>query len=114
MAKLLATALGCASILALASCQTQDTTTAATATPATPAVAAAPAPAPQAPQPVAAVAGAHPGEGVYKASCAACHDNTETTRAPSRDNLKAMSFQLVNYSLTQGKRRFQPSSARRS
>jgi polyvinyl alcohol dehydrogenase (cytochrome) len=104
MTKLLAAALGCASVLALASCQTQDTTAAAPAASAPPAAAAAPAtPAPPAaPQPVAATS-AHPGEAVYKATCAACHDNTETTRAPSRDNLKAMSFQLVNYSLTQGK-----------
>jgi polyvinyl alcohol dehydrogenase (cytochrome) len=104
MAKLLAAALGCASILALASCQTQaaDTTAAAPAPSPAPAAAAAAPAAPPTAQPVAATS-AHPGEAVYKASCAACHDNTETTRAPSRDNLKAMSFQLVNYSLTQGK-----------
>ena len=58
--------------------------------------------APPAPTPVA-VPAIHPGEAVYKANCAACHDNTETTRAPSRDNLKGMSFQFVNYALTQGK-----------
>ena len=46
---------------------------------------------------------AHPGEAVYKTTCAACHDNAEATRAPSRDNLKGMSFQFVNYALTQGK-----------
>jgi polyvinyl alcohol dehydrogenase (cytochrome) len=105
MSKLLAAALSCASLLALASCQTQTDTTAPV--PAPPAVAnitpqpPAPTPVP-APQPVSATS-AHPGEAVYKQSCATCHDNTETTRAPSRDNLKAMSFQLVNYALTQGK-----------
>jgi polyvinyl alcohol dehydrogenase (cytochrome) len=100
----LAAALGCASILALMSCQTPEP--AAPAAPATPvAQAAAPAPPvakPPAPTPVA-VPAVHPGELVYKASCAACHDNTETTRAPSRDNLKGMSFQYVNYALTEGK-----------
>ncbi len=104
MSKLLAAALGCASILALASCQTQaaDTAAVASAPSPAPAVAVPPPAASPVPQPVAAT-GAHPGEAVYKASCATCHDNTEVTRAPSRDNLKAMSFQLVNYSLTQGK-----------
>ena len=102
MSKLFAAALGCASILALASCQTQDTTAAgpaasaaAVAPPETPAPAAAP-------QQVAAT-GVHPGEAVYKQACATCHDNPEATRSPSRDNLKGMSFQFVNYALTQGK-----------
>ena len=45
----------------------------------------------------------HPGEAVYKQSCAACHDNAEAMRAPSRENLKGMSFQFVNYALTNGK-----------
>ncbi len=98
----LAAALGCASILALISCQTPEP--AAPAAPATPVAQVAPPALPVATQPTpVAVPATHPGELVYKASCAACHDNTETTRAPSRDNLKAMSFQLVNYALTQGK-----------
>lgn len=98
-----AAALGCASVFALMSCATPEA-----AAPAAPVAQAAPPvtapPAPVAP-PVTQVAAtsAHPGEAVYKQSCAACHDNTETTRAPSRENLKAMSFQLVNYALTQGK-----------
>jgi polyvinyl alcohol dehydrogenase (cytochrome) len=104
----------------MASCQTQsaDTTTAsapaapptatADARPSTPVTAAPPAGSttfPNSPRPetVAATTGAHPGEAVYKQACAACHDNSEATRAPSRDNLKAMSFQFVNYALTQGK-----------
>jgi len=110
MSRLMAAALGCASLLAMASCQTQaaDTTTAtvpaatADARPSAPVTAALPASAPQ-PQPVAATGAVHPGEAVYKQSCASCHDNSEATRAPSRDNLKAMSFQFVNYSLTNGK-----------
>lgn len=102
----LAAALGCASMLALMSCQTPEPA-APPAAPAKPVAQAAP-PAPVAPPVVAPPAPtpvvlAHPGEAIYKASCAACHDNTETTRAPSRDNLKGMSFQFVNYALTQGK-----------
>lgn len=84
------------SLLAIASCQTPaPDTSAAEAPPAE----AAPASAPQ----LAAADGVHPGEAVYKQACAACHDNSEATRSPSRDNLKEMSFQFVNYSLTQGK-----------
>jgi polyvinyl alcohol dehydrogenase (cytochrome) len=101
MAKILAAALGCVSLLAIASCQTQEpakpATAAALATPA------APAQSPNTPQPVAASSGPHPGEAIYKQSCATCHDNPEATRSPSRDNLKGMSFQFVNYALTQGK-----------
>jgi polyvinyl alcohol dehydrogenase (cytochrome) len=89
MKKILAAALGYASLLALASCQTQaDTATAADE--------------PQDAQ-VALVDGVHPGEIVYKQTCATCHDQPEATRSPSRDNMKGMSFQFVNYALTQGK-----------
>ncbi len=106
--KRLTAALGCASILALAACQTpngETTTTPAAPTASVPAaaVAAAPPAASGTPQIVAATAGPHPGEAVYKQSCATCHDNAEATRSPSRDNLKGMSFQFVNYALTQGK-----------
>ena len=55
-----------------------------------------------APQEIPAHAG-RSGEEVYKQACAACHDNAEATRSPSRDNLKGMSFQFVNYALTNGK-----------
>src|SRR5690349_12803158 len=104
MARFVLAALGCASMLALASCQTQtpDTPAAPAAPPAPAPVAAPAAPPAPAPQPIAA-SSTHPGEAVDKASCATCHDNPDTTRAPSRDNLKAMSFQFVNYALTQGK-----------
>ena len=97
-------AMGCVSLIALMSCTTPEAPVAPMAPVAqvAPVVPAPPIVAPPAPTPVAAPA-LHPGEAVYKASCAACHDNTEATRAPSRDNLKGMSFQFVNYALTQGK-----------
>ena len=92
--------VGCVSMLALMSCATPEPVA-----PVAPAAPAAPvaAPAPPAPTPVAAAPAVHPGEAVYKQSCAMCHDNPEATRAPSRDNLKGMSFQFVNYALTNGK-----------
>ena len=58
------------------------------------------------PQQIAAVA-AHPGEGVYKQYCAACHDNPEGTRAPAKDTLKQMGLQFISYALTQGKMKAQ-------
>lgn len=99
MTKTMLAALGCASALALMSCQTPEAV--APAAPAVPVAAAPPVTVPAA-VPVVAT-GVHPGEAVYKQSCAACHDNPEATKAPPRDNLKAMSFQFVNYSLTNGK-----------
>jgi len=86
------------SMIALLSCTTPDT-----AGPAAPVAETAVAQAPPAPVPIAAAPAVHPGEAVYNQSCAACHDNPEATRSPSRDNLKGMSFQFVNYALTQGK-----------
>ncbi|MDP3740245.1 MAG: PQQ-binding-like beta-propeller repeat protein [Hyphomonadaceae bacterium] len=112
MTRLQAAALGCVSLLVLASCQTPESTepatpvaaaTSALAAPAAPPVSPSTSPNTPTPQPVASATGPHPGEAVYKASCATCHDNPEATRSPSRDNLKGMSFQFVNYSLTQGK-----------
>ncbi len=97
----LAAALGCASMIALMSCATPETTT-PVADVAPVAVAPAP-PAAPAPTQVAAGPGVHPGEVVYKQTCAVCHDNAEATRSPTRDNMKAMSFQFVNYALTNGK-----------
>ncbi|HVY87607.1 MAG TPA: c-type cytochrome, partial [Hyphomonadaceae bacterium] len=102
---LLVTALGCASMLVLASCQTPAP--AEPAKPSAPVVAQAPAtvqppqrPTP-APQPVSASDAS--GEALYQGNCAQCHDHTDQTRAPARDALKAMSFQFVNYTLTSGK-----------
>ncbi len=88
------------SLLAVASCQTPTEPGAAA-----PAVAqvAAPAATPSAPVQQVAATGVHPGEAVYKQACATCHDNAEATRSPTRENLKGMSFQFVNYALTQGK-----------
>jgi polyvinyl alcohol dehydrogenase (cytochrome) len=59
-----------------------------------------------APQPVAATP-AHPGEAVYKQNCAACHDNPAGTRAPTKDTLKEMSLQFLNFALTEGKMKAQ-------
>ena len=59
-----------------------------------------------APQPVAATA-VHPGETVYKTYCAACHDNPAGTRAPTKDTLKEMSLQFLNFALTEGKMKAQ-------
>ncbi|MEZ6029581.1 MAG: PQQ-binding-like beta-propeller repeat protein [Hyphomonadaceae bacterium] len=101
MAKHMLAAMAAASAIALASCTTPEAMT--DATPATDAPAAVQvAPAPPATQTAAADA-VHPGEMIYKQTCAACHDNPEATRSPSRDNLKGMSFQFVNYALTSGK-----------
>ena len=107
MTKLLRASQICAVTLALASCQGTPPVEAAK-TPAPPAQAVAP-PAPvtpPAPQPVAATT-AHPGEAVYKQSCAACHDNPAGTRAPTKDTLKQMGVQFITYSLTNGKMKAQ-------
>lgn len=45
----------------------------------------------------------HPGQAIYRLQCAACHDNPETSRSPSKANLEAMSYQTLNFALTQGK-----------
>ena len=45
----------------------------------------------------------HAGQAVYRTFCAACHDNPEQTRAPSKANLEAMSYQTLEFALTQGK-----------
>jgi polyvinyl alcohol dehydrogenase (cytochrome) len=92
---LLGGAICCVSILALMSCATPEA--APPEAPMAPVAQVAP------PAPPVAMAAVHPGEAVYKQSCAACHDNPEATRSPSRDNLKGMSFQFVNYALTNGK-----------
>lgn len=45
----------------------------------------------------------HPGAAIYRMRCAACHENPEETKAPSRTTLSAMSYQVLSFSLTQGK-----------
>lgn len=57
-----------------------------------------------------AVDGAHAGEAVYQQYCAACHDQPEATRSPAKDTLEAMSFQFLNYALTEGKMKVQGAS----
>ncbi len=43
----------------------------------------------------------HPGEAVYKASCASCHDNAELTKAPTLESLARLnSGQIVNTLIT--------------
>jgi polyvinyl alcohol dehydrogenase (cytochrome) len=64
-----------------------------------------PPPAP-APQPVAAkppTASEIAGEALYQKNCASCHDHSAETRAPSKEQLRAMSLQFLNYTLTAGK-----------
>jgi polyvinyl alcohol dehydrogenase (cytochrome) len=43
------------------------------------------------------------GEAIYQSHCAMCHDHSDTTRAPSRDNLAAMRPQAIQFALTEGK-----------
>src|SRR5690606_31914814 len=46
-------------------------------------------------------AGPHPGEAVYQQSCAACHDNSEATKAPAREVMARMSpGQITNALIT--------------
>jgi polyvinyl alcohol dehydrogenase (cytochrome) len=45
----------------------------------------------------------HPGQAVYRLRCAACHDNPEATKSPSVAALSGMSFQTLEYAMTQGK-----------
>jgi len=52
----------------------------------------------------------HEGQAVYRQFCAACHDNPEQTRSPSKANLEAMSYQTLEFSLTQGKMQAQGAS----
>jgi len=49
----------------------------------------------------------HPGQPVYRANCATCHDNPEATRSPSRETLSQMSVQALTFALTQGKMKTQ-------
>ncbi len=49
----------------------------------------------------------HPGEAIYQASCAGCHDNPEQTRAPARATLGRMRYQTINFALTKGKMQVQ-------
>jgi polyvinyl alcohol dehydrogenase (cytochrome) len=52
----------------------------------------------------------HPGERLYQANCAACHDNPEATRSPAKAALRTMSYQFINFTLTRGKMQAQGAS----
>ena len=86
-------ALSAVSIAAIASC----TTPADTPAPVSPQQIAANEPAPQ---PVSA--GPHPGEAVYKTRCAACHDNSEATKAPSPETLARLTPGHITNALMTG------------
>jgi polyvinyl alcohol dehydrogenase (cytochrome) len=45
----------------------------------------------------------HPGQAIYRANCAACHDNPEQSRSPATSTLSAMSYQVLSFALTKGK-----------
>ncbi|MEP7209461.1 MAG: PQQ-binding-like beta-propeller repeat protein [Alphaproteobacteria bacterium] len=104
--------LACVSAIALVACQTDGKTEAPAAKPqaAAPAMPMPPKP-PMPPvaqaKPVAAVDPNAPGEKIYQADCATCHDHSDVTRAPSKEQLQAMSLQFINYTLTSGKMKVQ-------
>lgn len=50
-----------------------------------------------------------PGQAIYRANCATCHDNPETSRAPAKATLSAMSYQTLSFALTKGKMQAQGS-----
>ena len=92
MSRTLASGLALAAALALASCTTPDTQTAG----GDPLVAAAH-------HGEATAAAKAAGEVVYKQHCAACHDNPEPGKAPSREALKRVSALYVTNALIMGK-----------
>ena len=47
------------------------------------------------------------GAALYQTKCAVCHDHPAETRAPSRENLAAMTDQTIHYALTEGKMKAQ-------
>jgi len=52
----------------------------------------------------------HAGQAIYRQHCATCHDNPEATRSPAKTTLEAMSFQTLEFALTQGKMQAQGSA----
>lgn len=50
------------------------------------------------------------GEAIYAKTCAACHDNPEASRAPSRASLRAMRRTSIRYHITDGYMRTQAKS----
>lgn len=47
--------------------------------------------------------GPHPGEAVYTANCAVCHDNPEQSKAPGKETLTRMSPGMIAYAMVSGK-----------
>lgn len=47
------------------------------------------------------------GASTYQSKCAVCHDHPAETRAPSRENLAAMTAQTIHFALTEGKMKAQ-------
>jgi len=47
--------------------------------------------------------GPHPGEAVYMANCASCHDNPELSKAPGKETLTRMSPGMIAYAMVSGK-----------
>lgn len=45
----------------------------------------------------------HPGQAVYRAHCAACHDKPDETKSPAKATLGSMSYQVLSFALTKGK-----------
>ena len=111
--------LACVSMIALVACQTpKEAQAPAPAKLAQQAAAPAPTPIPVTPKPAPAAQAApasaaaikdgalidwHLGEALYRSNCATCHERPEATRSPSKDQLNAMSFQFINFALTEGK-----------
>ena len=54
------------------------------------------------PTPVAQASGPHPGEAVYKTRCAACHDNSEATKAPSPETMARLTPGHITNALMTG------------
>jgi polyvinyl alcohol dehydrogenase (cytochrome) len=50
----------------------------------------------------ASAAELHPGEALYAANCAACHDHPDVSRAPAKAALQRMRYQTINFALTKG------------
>ena len=56
----------------------------------------------------------HPGGELYAERCAACHDNPDTSRAPSKADLEAMSPAQIRFSMTSGKMQAQAAGLSRA
>jgi polyvinyl alcohol dehydrogenase (cytochrome) len=57
-----------------------------------------------------AAAPEHPGRAIYLRACAGCHDNPQTTRAPSLQTLRGMRYVSIHVALTEGKMQVQGAS----